>query len=351
MALANVDDFIVFDATAATMHCYSMKTGAELWETPSFGSSPWASTYTIYTSETNDLSNLYLAFPDGAMRAYSLTDGHLIWTSTPFASTEYPNNAVPVGPSGGLVLVDGKLYVYMGYSLAYQINPVPRFAMTVCINATTGDIIFTLNGGVAPSAAANGYVIGSSLFDGNLYSLGKGQTSTAVTASPKVSAQGSSVLIEGSVMDMSPASPNTPAVSDADMSEWMDYLHMQNATLLNNPSAPKGVTVKLVAIGPNGDVIDIGTVTSDSGGLFKKMWTPKSDGEYTVYATFDGSNSYYGSYAETALSVGPAPQAPTEGPTAAPDNTMTIIGTGIGVGIAVIIAVAVATVLMLRRKP
>ena len=33
--------------------------------------------------------------------------------------------------------------------------------MLVCINATTGEIIYTLNGGIRPSAAANGYVIGT----------------------------------------------------------------------------------------------------------------------------------------------------------------------------------------------
>ena len=102
-----------------------------------------------------------------------------------------------------MVLVGGNLYAYAGYSLGYQLNPVPRFAMMVCINATTGDIIYTLNGGVCPTAAANGYVIGSSIYDGNLYCLGKGPTSTTVTAQQQV---GGSVLIQGSVLDTSPAS-------------------------------------------------------------------------------------------------------------------------------------------------
>jgi hypothetical protein len=124
---------------------------------------------------------------------------------------------------------------------------------------------------------------------------------------------------------------------------------MQNATLLNNPPAPKGVTVKLVAVGPNGNTIDIGTVTSNSGGLFKKTWTPTSEGEYTVYATFDGSNSYYGSYAETALSITKATESPSTPTVEVPDYTMTIIG---GV-IAVIIAVAIAAIvimMMVRKK-
>ena len=343
-----VDDIIIFDPVASTFKCYSMLTGAFLWESDSFSDSTWATTWTVYASTTNDNENLYSIFSDGTMRAYSLQDGHEVWRSTAIASTEYPNNVVPYVCS--VILVDGKLYGYAGYSSAYKINPILRHSMLVCIDAANGDTIFTLNGGLRPSAAANGYVIATGDHDGNLYCLGKGKTSTTVTASPKVGIAGSSILVEGTVMDQSPASPNTPAISDADMSEWMDYLHMQNATLLNSPPTPKGVTVKLVALGPNhGDVIDIGTVTSDSGGLFKKMWTPPSEGEYTVYATFDGSNSYYGSYAETALGVTKAPQAPTNGggPTTEPvDNTMTIIG----VGVVLAIIMAIVGVLLYRKK-
>ena len=66
---------------------------------------------------------------------------------------------------------------------------------------------------------------------------------------------GGSVLIQGSVLDKSPASSSAtltamyangvPAISDANMSVWMDYLHMQNSTLLNNPPDCTGVPVTL----------------------------------------------------------------------------------------------------------
>ncbi|MCL1977081.1 MAG: hypothetical protein FWG55_03095, partial [Candidatus Bathyarchaeota archaeon] len=86
-----------------------------------------------------------------------------------------------------------------------------------------------------------------------------------------------------------------------------------------------------------------GTVTSDSSGLYKVMWTPDTEGEYTIYATFDGSNSYWGSYATTALGVAQA-DPPTQATT---DYTLLIIG----VAVAVIIAVVLATVLILKKKP
>ena len=55
----------------------------------------------------------------------------------------------------------------------------------------------------------------------------------------------------------------------------MDYLYGQNATLINSPPSPRGVTIRLSAIDPNGNPVDLGVVTSDSGGLYKTLWIHK----------------------------------------------------------------------------
>jgi len=309
----------------------------------------WATTWTVYAAETSDNDYLYALLPYRTVRAYSLTNGNEVWRSEAFPSTEYPNNAVPYVSS--VVLVDGKLYVCGGYSPSYKINPISRFGMVVCIDAATGENLWTLNGGLRPSSAAAGYVICTGDYDGKLYCIGKGKTATTVTASPKVIAKGSSVLIEGSVMDMSPASPNTPAVSDADMSEWMDYLHMQNAALLNDPPIPDGVTVSISAVDSSGGFTDLGTTTSNYAGQFAISWTPPSEGIYQIFASFAGSDSYYGSYEGTALSVGPATQTPTNGGTQTEpvDNTMLLYGILVAVVIAIIIGL-IAIALVLRKR-
>ena len=365
LQLALVDQFMIWNPTACAWNGYSIKTGALLWTTPSVASdswvsSSWASSWSIYYCETNDLNNVYIATPDGVMYAYSLTDGHLVWHSTPFLSDEYPNNAIPFVCTG-TVFVDGKIYTYAGYSTSYQIDPVSRFSMMVCINATTGNTIYTLNGGIMPSAAANGYVIGSSQFDGQMYCLGKGPTSTTVTAQQQV---GGSVLVQGSVLDKSPASSDAtltamfangvPAISDANMSVWMDYLHMQNSTLLNTPPAVNGVPVSLTAVDPNGNYMNIGTVTSDGSGFFNYQWTPTTQGLYKVYATFAGSDSYFSSYAVAGATVSIASAstttpAPTSTASSSVSNSDIIMYLAIAV-VAIIIAIAIATVLMLRKK-
>jgi len=362
ITLWGVDDFIIFDPTASAFHCYSILTGTLLWTSPDMntGSSIWASTWTVYGAETNDYNNLYVALSDGTIAALSLTDGHQVWRSTAIPSTEYTENAVPYVI--GMLMVGGNIYAYAGYSVSYQIDPMPRFGMLICTNATTGDITYTLNGAVYPSAAANGYVIGIGVYDWNLYCIGQGTTSTTVTAQQQV---GGSVLIQGSVLDKSPTSsdalltakyPNgVPAISDANMSVWMDYLHMQNATLLNTPPACNGVPVSLSAVDPNGNAINIGTVTSDGSGNFGYQWTPTTAGLYKVYATFAGSNSYYSSYAGTYATVATVASTTTPVPTvtsvpsnlATTSDLMTYISV---VGIAIIIAIAIVGALILRKK-
>ena len=148
-------------------------------------------------------------------------------------------------------------------------------------------------------------------------------------------------------MDMSPAQPDTPAAAAESMTEWMDYLHMQNATLNVNPPSPKGVPVLLYAVDPNGNIQDIGTVTSDSMGYFETGWTPPIEGTYKILASFAGDESYWSSAAQTALLVTEATQmnGGTEQPAAAADNTLVLAGMAVA-----IIILAILVVYQIVRK-
>jgi hypothetical protein len=345
VSLYGVDDFVVLDPTEATFKCYSMLTGNLLWTSPSYADSPWATTWTVYNSQTNDLDNLYLALPDGTISALSLETGKEVWRSTAFPSTEYTNNVVPYVT--GMVMVGGNIYAYAGYSIGYQINPMPRQAMLVCVNATTGDVTWTLNGGVCPVAAANGYIVGFGQNDGNLYCLGKGQTSTSVVIQNNVVANHATALITGNVLDQSPAAAGTPAVADSSVSEWMDYLHMQNSTLLNNPPTPEGVQVTLTALYPDGSTQTIGTTTTDSEGNYAVNFVPEMTGMYTITASFAGTNGYYASDSEAHLSVVAASETtPDTVAQNTADNTMLLYG----IMVLVVIAIVLAALALIRKK-
>ena len=88
-------------------------------------------------------------------------------------------------------------------------------------------------------------------------------------------------MITGTVTDQSPNSAlnGTPAISDADQGRWMDYMVTKT---IAEPTNVTGVTVTLQAVDPNGNIVNIGTVTSDQSGVFKKLWTPEVAGEYTI---------------------------------------------------------------------
>jgi hypothetical protein len=138
--------------------------------------------------------------------------------------------------------------------------------------------------------------------------------------------------------------PNgVPAISDASMSDWMEYVYMQRP----RPTNVTGVEVVISVLDPNNNCYEVARTTSESNGYFKATFTPIVPGEYYVYATFEGSNGYWPSNAVTAITVDEAPQltsAPTPVPQA-PVETYFTIST-----VAIIVAIAIVAVLLLRKR-
>jgi hypothetical protein len=82
------------------------------------------------------------------------------------------------------------------------------------------------------------------------------------------------------------------------------------------PTDTTGVTVNLEVIDANGNLRPIGTPTADADGFYSFNWKPDISGEYTVIATFQGTESYWSSHTETAFVVNDAVPTPTEQPVA-----------------------------------
>ena len=249
----------------------------------------------------------------GIVYCYDLITGQQLWNYTAPAGLEA---AYPGYPLGIGAIADGKVYLFTTEHSAN--SPHIKGVQFRCINATTGAEIWTIDGygSSGGMAIADGYLVYLNLYDMQLYTVGKGPSATTVTASPKVSVQGSSVLIEGTVTDIAAGTkqneqagrfPNgVPAVSDDSMSAWMDYVYMQKP----RPTNTTGVTVQLYAIDSNSNYRRIGETTSDENGCFSYPWTPDIAGTYTVFASFDGSESYWPSHAETAFNIDEAHSYP-----------------------------------------
>jgi hypothetical protein len=205
---------------------------------------------------------------------------------------------------------------------------------------------------MSPGAVADGYLTASNSYDGYMYVFGRGKSATTVTASPKTIANGANVLIEGTVLDQSPAQPGTPCVSKDSMSTQMESIHLQMPiTGLWGNETITGVPVTLTAIGSDGSVYDLGTVTTNGYyGTFAKAWTPPKEDTYTIMASFAADDSYGSSVAATAVAVGPAPAAPPTVDIPTPvDNTNLLYGVLAAVIVAIVIGLA-ALLVGLRKK-
>jgi hypothetical protein len=306
----------------------------------------------------------------GEVFAYNTTNGNKVWNfNDTYHGIESNWGMIPTFPS---MMADGKVFAIGG---EHSPNvPLYKNERLYAIDAITGKEVWNLTGwsssGLGEAAAnmyvADGILVFHNMYDGQIYAIGKGPSETTVSAPQLAATKGSSVMITGSVTDQSPGAKGAAAISDEYMTPWMEYLYMQQPV----PGDAKGVTVKLTAVDSSGVATDIGTTTTDLKGNFGKMWKPPAEGQYTIIATFEGSNSYWPSYDTTYVGVDPAPSpiATQSPPPTTPPPTTTSPTPGVspsqppppeetpntalyvGVAAVVIIAIIAAVAVLLRRR-
>jgi hypothetical protein len=287
----------------------------------------------------------------GTMMAYNATTGEKLWTyNAENIGEESPYGNYPISITA---ITEDKAYL-MAWEHSYT-HPLIRGPNLRCINLTDGTEIWSILDFDTGGALADGILLSSNSMDNMIYAYGRGPSATTVSAPELVPTVGSSVVITGTVTDQTETGrrttndlidftlKGTPAISDEDMSAWMEYLFMQQVM----PADAKGVEVVLETLDPNGNFYEIGNTTSDINGNYGIMWEPPVPGEYQIIATFAGSAAYGPSQATTYMGVAEAPE-PTPGPTPTPaPMTDTYV---IGFGSAALIAIIVIGVLLLLRK-
>jgi len=346
--------FTMYDKETLQWWGYDLDSGNYVWgPTESEASLNYYSDVGLPRYDVHD-GKLYSVGMAGMVYCYDHSNGDLLWNYTTGSSgldAPWPNWPLGLG-----AIADGKVYVF---TTEHSANAPHWVGVQMrCINATNGDEVWTVDsyGSQGSIAIADGYMIYLNLYDMQIYCIGKGPSATTVTATPKVSTYGDSVLVEGSVFDIAAGTTQNeqaarfpsgvPAMSDESVSAWMEYVYMQKPL----PTDATGVEVILETLDPNGNYYEIGRTTSDAKGAFAYAFTPEVPGLYTIIASFKGSESYYGSIAETFVNVEEAPQAsPTPTPPPPSMADIYLMPATIGIIVAIVIATLVI-VLMLRKR-
>jgi hypothetical protein len=352
---------VLFGKENRVHYGFSLETGNFLWETaPENYLNAWDDSLNVGRMIAN--GRFYSTSISGIVNCYDVTDGSLLWSyaaEDPYTEEQFSNNwwLRPM-----FVTND---YAYFGHLEHSANNPRPRGAPFICLNATSGELIFRADGLFRQSRWGGRAILGDSIiatqdtYNQQIYAIGKGPSKLTVEAPSIGVMHGSSVVITGSVTDISPGTedftlrarfPNgVPAMSDASQSQWMTYVYKQFA----RPTDAVGVDVVLSVVDANGNFREIGTATTDSSGTYALQWKPDISGKYTVLATFAGTGAFYASYDQTAIVVDETAVTPTPTPTT---HTETAADLYLLPGIAaIIIAIAVVgavlALLVLKKRP
>ncbi|XES78686.1 MAG: PQQ-binding-like beta-propeller repeat protein [Candidatus Bathyarchaeia archaeon] len=348
--------FTMYDKETMQYWGYSLDTGEYAW-----GPTPSEEAWNYYSGPSGTVGalgegtyviaygRLYTTGYGGAFYCYDTKNGDLLWT--------YKSNSGLDTPYGGFpsqigAIAEGKIYTQVFEHSADA--PPFKGAPVNCIDAYTGDLLWTMSGWASDRAmaVADGYLVYLNLYDMQIYCVGMGTSATTVTTPDVAIPLGTTAVIKGAVTDQTPASKDTPAISDADMGKWMEYLHMQKPM----PDNVVGVPVTLTATDESGTVYPLGSVTTNYGGTYATSWTPPAEGKYLITAKFDTTASYGESYATTYLIVGAASPSAVVNPTVPPTNAPVPPSSGtptttyIAVGAAIVIIIAAIAALFLRKR-
>jgi len=319
ITMIDADDgvFVLHDKDTNEAYGYSLVNGKPLWGPVKLEGNAFS-----YLSRGAEIAygQIYIWDFGGFVHALDLQTGKINWVFTRgSAGYENPYGIYPIWHFGSHSIADGKLF--LAESRMYDPPMSPGYHR-LAINTTTGELIWKALSfaGRAPGAIADGMLAQWNSYDKQIQVFGQGPTSTTLTVANKLSVHGTSILVEGTVMDESPGTrhsdriarfPNgVAAVSEESQEEWMEYVYMQQI----KPANATGVEVILSVIDPNNNIYEVGKATSDASGNYHMSFVPEVPGMYTLIATFPGSTSYYGSFAQTAFMVEEAPITPTEEP-------------------------------------
>ncbi len=367
---------VIIEVSKETQNIWGYSTqnsdaGKFIWATNSVNAVPqdvitpldyFGEPYYPYFATQPAYGNVYCISYGGILYCYNLTTGVRTWSN---GNGENAGNSTDVGIGRGyypqLLNAVGNGVIYTVAAQHTIITPIYKGQMARAINATDGTEIWQISDytGEFSSfsyAMADGYSNWFNGYDNQIYTVGRGSTALTVSAPDLSAASDQAVVIRGTVFDTSAGTKQTalaqnfangvPVCSDATMTDWMGYLYQQKPL----PTDFQGVDVTISVVDSNNNSRQIGTATTDATGAYSLTWQPDISGQYSVAASFAGTNGYYPASATTAFNV----QEPAATATPSPTPVVSIADqyfipaiAGLFVFVAII---AVVIILVLRKR-
>ncbi|MGO8805661.1 MAG: PQQ-binding-like beta-propeller repeat protein [Candidatus Bathyarchaeia archaeon] len=345
---------------------YSLDTGQKIWgpTTPQADLDYYGSPASGSLANAFAYGMMYSSAYAGIVYCYDTKTGNIVWTYGNGGSGNSTNSGLetPFAHYPTFVNAIGNDVVYLVTTEHTPETPLFKGGLARAVNATTGKELWTISSytgefQVFSYAAADGYNTWFNGYDNQIYVVGRGPSRTTVTAPNNGLASGQTVVIRGTVTDLSAGTtqneqaanfPNgVPVCSDASMQAWMGYVYQQQPA----PSNFTGVPVTISVTDSNHNTRTIGMAMTNANGMYTLTWTPDISGNYTVSANFAGTNGYWPSYDTTSFSVMQA--SATAPPTVTPATNLASNGTveyGIVAIIIVIIVIGAVLALLVTRK-
>ena len=359
----NIDGYrAIANVVNNKIDAFNIRTGQKVWTSTLDTPSGITNTFDTFGFKAAPVNGTLLLFGlGGDIWAYNGKTGQEMW---------YTNTTSLIGDSGietpygtwPLWVFSSQAYTpEVAYlAIGHEYNP-PLFhgGQLLAINMTDGSLAWGELGAYIRSVAiANGVLLSLNAYDNQIYAFGKGPTKITVNAPDLGVTTGTPIRITGSITDVSAGVsqsevaknfPNgVPCISDASQSKFMEHVYQDQPM----PNDVTGVPITLSVLDQNGNYRAIGTTVSTPSGTFGYTWTPDISGEYTLYASFDGSNSYWPTSASTSFYAGELAATPTPQAIKAPGIADTYFVPAIaGLFVAIIICIALVALVLLRKHP
>ena len=249
---------------------YSVATGTQLWSDTLAPPDPYDSNGHSMGTIAGD--NLYLMEFGGDIWSINMLTGVINWytnTTTIIgpAGDNTPYNIWPLWEQTGISVAGGIIFLETGHEYS---PPLFLGAQALALNATTGKLVWDIDAFDVDGrpSVADGIMTTINAYDNQIYTYGMGPSATTIKAPDTGVTTATPITITGTVMDVSAGAqqsavagnfPNgLPCVSDASMTQFMEFVYEQQPA----PTNVTGVPVTISVIDSNGNNRTIGTTTT-----------------------------------------------------------------------------------------